>query len=57
MVERYLKINFGKIVAEEVLKGRVVVQGTGAHTHIPREHLGKECIIIVLKESLEEDKK
>jgi len=57
VVERYLKINFGKIVAEEVLKGRVVVQGTGAHTHIPREHLGKECIIIVLKESLEEDKK
>ena len=43
-----MNVNIGKVEIETVVRNKVKGFGNGAHIMVPKEHIGKKCIILVL---------
>lgn len=44
-----LKKQLDEMNIDEIIRGEVKAFGTSAHTNIPRKHLGKKTITLILK--------
>jgi len=44
-----LKKQLDEMNVDEIVRGEVKAFGTSAHTNIPRKHLGKKTITLILK--------
>ena len=46
-----LKKQLDEMNVDEVIRGEVKAFGTSAHLNIPKKHIGKKTITLILKES------
>jgi len=51
-----LKEDLDSINVDEIVRREVKAFGTSAHLNIPRKHIGKKAITLILKQKQKEDK-